>query len=38
MRRLRDVIVTVVAQCEPLLREFEELYAGTVDTADDGGQ
>ncbi len=31
MRRIRDVIVTIVSQSEPLLREFEELYAGTVE-------
>lgn len=35
MRRLRDLLVTVVSQGEPLLREFEELYAGTVATTAD---
>ncbi len=30
MRRLRDLIVTIVAQCEPLLQELEDLYAGMV--------
>ena len=30
MVRIRDLIVTIVSQSEPLLREFEELYAGTV--------
>ncbi len=33
MRRLRDLLVTMVTQCEPLLREFEELYTGSVGTA-----
>ncbi len=38
LRRLRDVVVTVATQCEPLLRELEEVCAGSAAAAPaDGG-